>query len=165
MDSGRVARIGVLVALMYIMKVVFESIPNVEMVTTFIICMALVYQWDSLWVVNIFNFLEILQWGFGWWNVGYFLVWNLLVVMTVGLAKRLNTNGSRAVLSGVFGITFGALFALTYLPVGVSYAFVYWVNGIRFDIVHCIGNVVITYTLSDTFIKVMKKGESEDAKR
>ena len=51
-------------------------------------------------------------------------------------------------LAGAFGLSFGGLCALLYLPLeGWHYALVYWIQGIPFDLLHCVGNFVLTLVL------------------
>lgn len=53
-----------------------------------------------------------------------------------------------AVLSGAFGLAFGALCALVYLPVGGWQMFAAtWVAGIPFDLLHGAGNFAIALVL------------------
>ena len=53
-----------------------------------------------------------------------------------------------ALLSGTFGLLFGALCAPVDLVVGgPALALSRWVSGIPFDIAHCIGNFVIALVL------------------
>ena len=53
-----------------------------------------------------------------------------------------------AILSGAYGLSFGALCALVYLPIGGPAMFVAtWVAGIPFDLLHCAGNFAMALLL------------------
>ena len=61
--------------------------------------------------------MEILIWGLGFWNLCYTYVWLVLVVLAM-LFRKMESPLGWAVLSGAFGLSFGALCTL-----------VYWVTG------------------------------------
>jgi energy-coupling factor transport system substrate-specific component len=51
-------------------------------------------------------------------------------------------------LSGVFGLLFGALCGIADIFMGgLAYAVTKWTSGILFDIFHCVGNFVIALLL------------------
>ena len=53
-----------------------------------------------------------------------------------------------SILSGFFGLAFGALCALPYLAAGgIGAAIAYWTSGLLFDVTHCVGNFVVCLVL------------------
>jgi energy-coupling factor transport system substrate-specific component len=53
-----------------------------------------------------------------------------------------------AILSGTFGLLFGALCAPVDVVIGgFGYAAAKWVSGIPFDVAHCIGNFAIALVM------------------
>ena len=63
-----------------------------------------------------------------------------------------------ALLSGIFGLLFGALCApVDVLIGGVGYAVSKWISGIPFDIAHCAGNFVMALVLFRPLRNLLKK--------
>ena len=74
------------------------------------------------------------------------------------LLRRMESALGWAVLSGAFGLCFGALCALTYLvAVGWSYALSWWISGIPFDLAHCAGNFGMALVLFRPCRKVLAR--------
>ena len=60
-------------------------------------------------------------------------------------------------ISGAFGLVFGALCAIPYLiSGGPGAAFAYWSAGIPYDILHCGGNFVLTLILYNPVLRLLK---------
>lgn len=138
---------GVLAALTFAMKVVMAPLPNIEPVSLTIMVYAVVFGLKALYPTYIYVLMEILYYGLGTWNINYLYVWGILAVAAWLLRKMEHPLGW-AILSGVFGLLFGALCA----PVdafigGLGYAVTKWASGIPFDIAHCVGNFCIALFL------------------
>jgi energy-coupling factor transport system substrate-specific component len=87
----------------------------------------------------------------------YLYAWPLL-----GLLAYFNRKKTSALfwslLSGIFGLFFGAMCAIPYLFIsGVSGAFAYWVAGIPYDILHCISNFLFCLVLFQPLKNVLQK--------
>ena len=57
----RIARIGMMTAIIYACKVALESIPNVELVSFLTIMYAITFGIDAIFAVTVFNLLELVQ--------------------------------------------------------------------------------------------------------
>ena len=91
--------------------------------------------------------MEILIWGLGFWNLCYTYVWLVLVVLAM-LFRKMESPLGWAVLSGAFGLSFGALCTLVYwVTGGWAFALSWWVSGIPFDLLHCAGNFAMALVL------------------
>ena len=156
-----IATIGVLVALIEACKLAMAHIPNVELTSFWLIIFTVFFGRKAMIAVPIFTLLEGAIYGFGLWWVMYLYAWPLLVI----LAYIMRNNDSAlpfALLSGIFGFTFGFLCAIPYVFVGsptpgLEYAFGYWVAGIPFDLLHGVGNFVLMLVLYRPVTNVMKK--------
>jgi energy-coupling factor transport system substrate-specific component len=110
----------------------------------------------------VFTLIEGVIFGFNLWWISYLYVWPLLVLIT-RIFRKNDTALTWAVISGVFGLFFGALCAIPYafmgtdLTSGLNIAFSWWVAGIPWDIAHCIGNFVLTLLLYKPLSKIMLK--------
>lgn len=93
--------------------------------------------------------------GFGTWWIMYLYAWPLLVFLTWIFRKQKNVL-FWAVLSGLYGLFFGAMCAIPYVVIGsfdggirsgLYAGFTWWVAGIPFDLLHCAGNFVLMLAL------------------
>lgn len=144
-------------AILYVSKVALEFLPNIELVSLLVVIYSLVFGWETILIVTVFNMFELIQWGFGTWWFSYLYVWPLLCAITMLLKKLIKEEFVIwAIVSGVFGLIFGSLFALFYLFVDTKYAFAYWISGLPWDVVHCVGNFVLMLVLGKPVYKLLK---------
>lgn len=154
----RMARIAMLAAVLYVSKVILEFAPNVELVSLFTILFTLVFGKEAFVIVTVFNMFELIQWGFGVWWVSYLYTWPLLCLLTFLLRRAFREEFVLwAVFSGGFGLLFGALFAVAYLPVGLSYAVSYWISGLPWDVWHGLANFVLMLVIGKPLYRVLKR--------
>lgn len=135
-----VALFGVLGALTFGAKVAMSWLPNIEPVSLFVMLFAAVFGIKCLYPIYLYVLLEILVYGLGTWNIMYLYVWAVLAVCAYIMRKSENAL-SWALLSGVFGLFFGALCApVDFLLGDWEFVIAKWVSGIPFDLAHCAGN-------------------------
>lgn len=138
---------GVLGALTFALKMCMAALPNIEPVSLFVMVFAVVFGWKALYPTYVYVAMELLTWGPGTWNANYLYIWAILAVAAL-LLRKMEHPLSWAMLSGVFGLAFGALCAPVDVVIGgLSFAVSKWISGIPFDVAHCIGNFVITMLL------------------
>ena len=148
---------GMLAALTFALKFVMSGLPNIEPVSLMILVMATVFGLRSLFCVYTYVLLEILVYGFGPWNFNYFYIWAVLALAAY-LMKGMKGRLSWAILSGFFGLVFGALCAPVDVFIGGGeYAIAKWVSGIPYDLLHCAGNFIIALLLFPTLRELMEK--------
>lgn len=134
---------GILGALTFGLQVVMSGLPNMEPVSLLVMLFGAVFGWKALYPVYVFVVMEILFYGFSTWNIYYLYIWAILAAGAVFLRKMEPPLGW-ALLSGVFGLAFGALCGVVDISIGGwEYAAAKWVSGIPFDILHCGGNFAI----------------------
>lgn len=144
---------------MFLGQYIFQFIPNIEVVSLFIIIFSLIYRYKTLYSITLFIMLMGIFYGFGLWILGYLIIWPLLCVMTIILSKYLKKNYFiLSLFSATFSFLFGAFYAIPYIFVGgASLAFVYWISGIVFDIIHMIGNFFIMLFVGKTLYNIIVK--------
>ncbi len=148
---------GVLGALTFAAKFVMSWMPNIEPVSLMVMLFAVTFGWKALFPTYIYVALEVWIYGINIWNVYYLYVWAVLAVIAILLRKMEEPLGW-AILSGVFGLLFGALCGLTDIFIfGFEMAVAKWVSGIWFDITHCVGNFVITLLLFAPLRKLLRR--------
>lgn len=148
---------GLLGAILIIVQVGLAVLPNIELVSLFIIIYTLVLGRKAFFPVYIFVLVEGLIYGFGIWWINYLYIWAILVVAAL-LLRRYEQPLFWAIISGIYGLLFGALSAIPYLFIGgIGTAVTYWVNGIVFDLLHCAGNAVVAALLFRPGYKLLKR--------
>lgn len=135
-------------AILVIVQVALAVIPNVELVSLLCIIYTLYFRKKAVIIIYVFVAVEGIIFGFGIWWISYLYVWTILWLVTMLVSKHVKSVFVWAVISGFYGLFFGLLTAVPYLFMGgITTAFSYWVNGIAFDIAHCIGNVITAILL------------------
>ena len=138
---------GVMGALTFAAKVVMSGLPNIEPVSLMVMLFAVVFGKKWVYPVYLYVAMEILFYGINLWNLNYLYIWAVLAVAAY-LMRRTQSPLAWAVLSGVYGLLFGALCGIVDIFIGgIGYATAKWVSGIPFDIAHCAGNFAIALIL------------------
>ena len=152
-----VALFGMLGAVTFGGKLVMSGLPNIEPVSLFLMVFAVVFGWKALFPAGVYVAMEILVYGIQLWNINYLYVWPILVLIAYGL-RSVQEPLIWAVVSGLFGLLFGALCAPVYLLTGgVHFAFSWWLSGIPFDLLHCAGNFTLALLLFAPMRKLLKQ--------
>ncbi len=134
-------------ALTFGAKVAMSALPNIEPVSLLVMVFAVVFGIKCLYPIYLYVMLEILIYGLGTWNINYLYIWAILALAAY-LLRRQEHPLVWALLSGAFGLAFGALCAPVDLALGGwSYAAAKWVSGIPFDLLHGAGNFAIALLL------------------
>ena len=138
---------GILGSLTFAMKLVMAALPNIEPVTLCLLVYGAVFGCKALYPAYVYVILEILYFGLGTWNFCYLYIWAIPVVAGFTLRTMRRSLGW-ALVSGVFGLLFGALCGIVDAFIGgAAYAVAKWASGIPFDIAHCLGNFGIALVL------------------
>lgn len=163
--THRVVIIGLYSAVLVALQVGLSSLPNVEVVSFLFVIYGLIFGLKTnLLIAFVFVTLEVLAWGFGDWAIGYYWIWPLWTII-IALVKPLLKENTYywALLSGLWGAMFGALFAINHgLFYGFTFSFAYWLKGLSFDLIHAISNYVVMLILFNPVLKLFKeqhKGE------
>lgn len=148
---------GILGALTFALQVVMAPLPNIEPVSLLTMLFAAVFGWKSLYSVYVFVVMEVLFHGIGLWNINYLYIWTILAVAAICL-RKMESPLAWALLSGVFGLLFGALCGIVDLFIGGwGYAVTKWISGIPFDVLHCGGNFAIALILFKPLRRMLEK--------
>ena len=148
---------SVLGALTFAAKYVMSGLPNIEPVSLMVMLFAVVFGRKCLYPIYLYVMMEFLFYGLNLWSINYLYIWTVLAVGAYLLRKMEHPLGW-AILSGAFGLLFGALCGIVDVFIGgFGYAAAKWVSGIPFDIAHCIGNFVIAALLFRPMRELMEK--------
>lgn len=149
--------IGMMSSVLLAVQFALRFIPNIELVSLLVILFTLLYGRKTVYIIYVFVALEGIVYGIGLWWFNYLYVWTVLYIIVL-LFNRVHSRLIWAVISGCFGLSFGALCAIPYLITGgIPSGMAYWIAGIPYDIPHCIGNFAITFVLYNPLYHVLDK--------
>lgn len=147
MRTKDIVLIGMMSAILIAVQVGLSFIPNFELVTQLIILFTIFYGFKTLFIVYIFVFAEGLIYGFAEWWFYYTYVWLILFLFAFLFRKR-KSPLFWAILSGLFGLSYGALCSILKCFLGgIRIGFAFWISGIPFDLAHGFFNFVIVLVL------------------
>ena len=132
--------LGMLGAIAFVCQVSLIFLPNIEVVSILFIVYTRTFGKKALFPIYVFVLLEGIFWGFGSWWIMYLYIWTILWGISM-IFHRNDSSIAWAVINGAYGLCFGALCSITQgILFGIGSGFAYFIRGIPFDIVHCIGN-------------------------
>ncbi|MDE5765231.1 MAG: hypothetical protein K2I00_09780 [Ruminococcus sp.] len=149
-------RIAILGSLLYAAQASLAFLPNIEIVTLLIVIFTKNLGKEGIYACFVYVGINALIAGFGLWWLTYLVVWPLFSILVYKI-RKINNWFIWALINGMFGLCFGAVFAVPYIFVSVSYAFAYWTSGIPWDIVHCAGNFFLAILIGKILDNTMKR--------
>ncbi|MBR1971930.1 MAG: hypothetical protein IKA16_00680 [Oscillospiraceae bacterium] len=147
---------GLLGAMTFGAKYVMSFLPNVEPVSLMVMLFAVVFGKKWVYPVYLYVAMEILFYGISLWNINYLYIWAVLAIAATFL-RDMEQPLAWALLSGVYGLLFGALCGIVDVFIGgFPYAIAKWISGIPFDISHCVGNFFIALVLFNPLRRLLE---------
>ena len=154
---GEVVLFGILGALTFALKFAMAALPNIEPVSLLMMVFGVVFGLKALYPCYVYVAMEILTFGIGTWNINYLYIWAIIVV-AAWLMRKTEQPLAWAILSGVFGLFFGAFCAPVDVVIGGwSFALSKWISGIPFDMLHGAGNFVLALIMYKPLRKLLEK--------
>ena len=144
-------------AILVAVQVALSFLPNIELVSLLIIIYTLVFGKKALYIIYVFVAVEGMIYGIGLWWINYLYIWTILFVITILLRKQ-HSSYIWAIISGFYGLIFGALCAIPNLFIsGIGSATSYWIAGIPYDIMHAVGNFAVALLLFHPLYQVLDR--------
>lgn len=157
MKTRELVTMAFLTAIMFVGQVGMAFLPNIEIVSLLVILYTQLYRKKVFLIIYLFAFLEGVIYGFGIWWINYLYIWSILAVVVLLVPKK-QPVPVWAVISGIYGLSYGFLCAIPYyITGGAGAGFSYWVTGIPFDILHCVGNVGVTLVLYKPVSAILRR--------
>ena len=155
--ASKVVMMGMMTAVLLAAQIALSFLPNIEIVSLLIILYTLILGKHVFFVIYAFVLLEGLYYGFGLWWLNYTYVWAILAIIVLLFHKQ-TSPVFWSIVSGFYGLFYGALCAIIYIFIGgPQTAFAYWVSGLGFDITHCIGNIIVCLVLFRPLHYIIRK--------
>lgn len=144
---SEVALFGVLGGLTFAAKMAMAGLPNIEPVSLMVMLFAVTFGRKAVYPIYVYVMMEYVLFGLHLWSINYLYIWSILA-LAAWLLRWMSNPIGWALVSGIFGLLFGALCAPVYIFTGgPGFAVSWWISGIPFDVAHCIGNFVIAMVL------------------
>ena len=148
---------GILGSMTFGAKVAVMGLPKIEPVSLMIMLFAVSFGKKAVYPIYTYVLLEFVLYGINIWSVNYLYIWLILAGAAWSLRDMRSPLGW-AVLSGAFGLLFGALCAPVYLfSGGALFALNWWLSGIPFDLLHCAGNFALALVLFVPLRKLLER--------
>lgn len=148
---------GMLGSMTFGAKVAMMGLPNIEPVSLMVMLFAVSFGRKAVYPIYTYVLLEFVLNGLNLWSINYLYIWLILAAAAWSLRDMRSPLGW-AVLSGLFGLLFGALCAPVYLfSGGALFALNWWLSGIPYDLLHCAGNFVLALVLFTPLRRLLKQ--------
>lgn len=148
---------GLLGGMTFGAKVAMMGLPNIEPVSLMVMLFAVTFGRKAVYPIYTYVFLEFAMYGLNLWSVNYLYLWLILAAAAWRLRDMSSPLGW-AVLSGMFGLLFGALCTPVYLLAGgPAFALSWWLSGIPYDLLHCAGNFALALVLFVPMRRLMER--------
>lgn len=157
--------IGMMTAVIEVSKLILAFLPNIELVTFWIIMFTLFFGPKTIYAIIVFILIEVSMYGIHTWVVMYLYMWPLLSLLAYAFRKA-DSVWIYSILAGMFGLFYGAFCSLPYIVIGVVdgglrsgliMAFNWWIAGIPYDILHGAANYALMLILYKPVRNLMKK--------
>lgn len=158
-------RLGLMIAVIEVSKLALNHLPNIELVSFWIILFTLTFGLRTIYAIYGFVLIEGLLYGIHFWWVAYLYVWTILALCT-WLFRKQQSVWFWCILSAIFGLCFGALCAVPYFITGALSGglyngflagFSWWIAGIPYDFLHCVGNFCTMLVLYKPIRNMMQR--------
>ncbi len=143
---------AMMLAMIEAVKRALDFLPNIELVTFLFLVFTILRGKRVILVSFAFTVAETLVFGSGLWVIMYLYVWPLEIVLVLLLRRRFPKPVGGfwwyCILSGTFGLFFGAFCSIPYwILTGPKAAIAWWIAGIPMDILHCVSNFTLCFLL------------------
>ena len=149
MNNKRIALLSILTGATVLGRIVMAPVPNVQPVTVILIFLSIYMGLaDSLIVNALVIFISNMYLGFGPWTFYQILSYSIIIFLSFFLSKIKKFKNSmllQTVFAAFSGILYGFIISIFTAAMfsKTSNFFVYYLNGLYFDIMHGIGNAVL----------------------
>ena len=154
-----IAYIAIMSAILIVGKFTLSFIPNVEIVTTLIICFSVVFKFKTVLATLIFCTLDIIIYPPSIdVIVSYFIYWNLLSIIA-SLMSFLNVKNKNAyiILGIVMTLLFGVITSLSFSLFFKTPFIAVYLAGLIFYAIQIVSTLVFMLIGFNPIIKILNK--------
>lgn len=153
---------GLMGAVMYVSRQVMAALPNIHLVSMFIVVLTVVYRKKALFPLYTFVLLEGLFGGFNTWWLPYLYIWTVLWAGVMLLPKQMKPKTAAIVYTLVCG-AHGFLYGVLYAPAQAIISGLNWqgmigwiIQGLPYDLMHGCSNLAMGLMIMP-LVQVIKK--------
>lgn len=165
LKTQELTQLGMMIAVLEVSKLALNHLPNIELVSFWVILFTLTFGLRSIYAIYGFVLIEGILYGIHFWWVAYLYIWIILALITWSFRQQQSAL-FWSITSAIFGLFFGAMCSIPYfitgalsggLYNGLIAGFSWWIAGIPFDFLHCAGNFFTMLILYKPIRKVMQR--------
>lgn len=167
LSVNRLTILALLTTLCHVGRIAFQFLPNVQPVTTIIVLVTLTMgTLEGSFVSAGSMVLSNILLGMGPWTV-YQILSYIAVVLVVGLLRKLyrRMDGKPhlrrllfAFVSGGAGLLYGFVISVFSAQLfSVVNFWVYYMQGLSFDVMHMVGNIIFFLLLEPVLVPIIQK--------
>ncbi|XJS10563.1 ECF transporter S component [Aerococcaceae bacterium WGS1372] len=164
---NRLTILALLITLCHIGRIAFQFLPNIQPVTAIIILVTITMGLMEGMIVSVGSMvLSNILLGMGPWTV-YQILSYIIIVLVVGSLRTYyfklegHDHLSRiifALISGGAGLLYGFVISILSAHLfGVVNFWIYYIQGLPFDVMHMVGNIVFFLLLEPTLVPIIYK--------
>ena len=83
-----IARLGLMIAVLEVSKLVLANLPNIEIVSFWVILFTLTFGLRTIYAIYGFVLIEGVLYGVHFWWIAYLYVWTILALVTWAFRKQ-----------------------------------------------------------------------------
>lgn len=147
--------LALIISLTVVGRLIFQPIPNVQPVTVIIMIVTIYLGFiDGLIVAILGILLSNIFLGLGPWTLNQIISYAIIVLLVTLLFHHINYQRRKVMLFlGTFiaflmGLLYGfAISVITVWQFNINHFWVYYINGLPFDLLHAVGNAIFFFLL------------------
>lgn len=156
--------LALLVAACVVGRILFQPIPNVQPMTAIFLIITSHFGLGRGLIVSLLSvIITNLYMGMGVWTIAQLLSYASLLLLFSGLLKIPGLSRSffmQVMFSFFAGFFYGFVISIIDVQIyGMPAFFPYYLQGLTFDFLHAIGNVVFFFLLTPIFQRLLKNSE------
>lgn len=161
MSTHKTTWIALVATLSFVSRIMFSFLPNVQPTTViFMLVTVFIGTKEGIAVSTISMIISNLYLGFGIWTIPQVLSY-AVIMLFIGIVTRKEGRTELPVfvaLTFISGLAYGLLISLMNVPIfGWGFFFVYYLNGVTFDVAHAVGNVAFAMILYPILVPMFEK--------
>lgn len=161
MKTKDLTRITILTSLVYVGRLIFQFIPNVQPMTTILFMINIVFGLKYGLLISLLSiFISNINLGMGIWTIPQILSYFVIMILTSVFYNRYKSENILilATCCGLLGFIYGFLISFFQIPlIGLNIFVPYYLQGLPFDILHSIGNFIFWFILSPTLLPILER--------
>lgn len=160
MPVRKIAMLSLLTTIIYVGRIAFQFLPNVQPMTVILMMITLVFGFKEGAIVAVLSILvSNINLGMGIWTIPQIISYIILIALTSLFSNSYKEKPIWviALYSGFLGMLYGLVISILQAPFfGFNIFIPYYLSGIPFDFLHSVGNIVFYFILSPSLLPIIE---------